>query len=134
MGAGVYPPVDILPSLSRLMKDGIGEGYTREDHSDLSNQLFSAYAKLTDIRNLAQIMGKDDLSARDRAYLDFGEAFEQRFLKQGSEENRSIEESLDLGWKILSILPDEELDRLGEERLNKTLRPARRAVHAGEMA
>lgn len=133
-GAGIYPPVDILPSLSRLMKDGIGEGYTREDHSDLSNQLFSAYAKLTDIRNLAQIMGKDDLSARDRAYLDFGEAFEQHFLRQGIEENRSIEESLDLGWKILSILPDEELDRLGEDRLNKSLRPARRAAHAGEQA
>ena len=125
--AGVYPPVDILPSLSRLMKDGIGEGYTREDHADLSNQLFSAYAKLADIRSLAQIMGRDDLSANDRAYLDFGERFEDKFLSQGANENRSIEESLELGWDILALLPDEELDRLSEKRLDAFVRPRRQA-------
>lgn len=127
---GVYPPVDILPSLSRLMKDGIGEGYTREDHSDAANQLFSAYAKVADIRNLAQIMGKDDLMPVDRTYLEFGDLVEKRFLTQRKDESRQLEESLGIAWDILSILPDEELDRLSEERIKDFIEPCRRRREA----
>jgi V/A-type H+-transporting ATPase subunit B len=115
----IYPPIAILPSLSRLMKDGIGEEYTREDHADLSNQIFSAYSKVQDIRALSQIIGEDDLSDVDKLYLQFGREFEERFISQKPTENRSIEETLDLGWKILSILPANELDRMPPEMIKK---------------
>lgn len=114
---GIYPPVSVLPSLSRLMKDGIGAGYTREDHSALSNQLFATYAKVQDAKALASVIGEDELSASDKRLMTFGREFEERFLNQGNE-NRSIEETLDLGWELLSMLPREELDRVDEETLN----------------
>ena len=112
---GVYPPISVLPSLSRLMKDGIGEGYTRKDHSDVSNQLFASYSKVQDARSLASVIGEDELSDTDKLYLRFGTAFEDYFLNQGIYEDRSIDETLDLGWKLLSILPREELDRISDE-------------------
>ena len=114
---GIYPPISVLPSLSRLMKDGIGEGYTRADHSDVSNQLFASYSKVQDARSLASVIGEDELSSTDKLYLKFGTAFEEKFLSQGVHENRSIDETLDLGWKLLSILPKSELDRISEEEL-----------------
>ena len=109
---GVYPPIAVLPSLSRLMKDGIGKGYTREDHSPVANQLFASYAKVQDARALASVIGEEELSDQDKLYLEFGREFEDRFINQGFDENRTIEETLDLGWDLLSILPKEELDRL----------------------
>lgn len=114
---GIYPPVSVLPSLSRLMKDGIGEGFTREDHQMVANQLFAAYAKVQDARALASVIGEEELSASDKAYIKFGMLFENYFLKQGFDENRSIEETLDLGWSLLSTLPKSELDRVDEEHL-----------------
>lgn len=116
---GVYPPVSVLPSLSRLMKDGIGEGYTREDHSSLANQLFAAYAKVQDAVSLASVIGEDELSEIDKKYLEFGKAFENRFIKQGFNENRSIEETLNLGWELLTLLPVSELDRVSDELIEK---------------
>ncbi|NCB05783.1 MAG: V-type ATP synthase subunit B, partial [Clostridia bacterium] len=112
---GVYPPIAILPSLSRLMKDGIGKGFTREDHPDLSNQLFASYSKVQDARSLASVIGEDELSEVDRQYLTFGKAFETMFIHQDMAQNRTIDETLDLGWKLLSILPKSELDRLGSD-------------------
>lgn len=109
---GVYPPVGVLPSLSRLMKDGIGEGMTREDHADLSNQLFAACARVQDARALASVIGEEVLSDVDKKYMEFGKAFEEKFLSQGEYENRSLEETLNLGWELLKILPREELDRV----------------------
>ncbi len=123
----VYPPIDILPSLSRLMKDGIGEGYTREDHQDLANQLFSSYSKVIDVRDLAQIMGEDDLNETDKLYLEFGREFEKQFISQDYDEDRSIIESLDLGWKLLDILPETELDRLSPQLIEKYLPSKRHA-------
>ena len=120
---GIYPPVSVLPSLSRLMKDGIGEGFTREDHSALANQLFSAYAKVQDAVSLASVIGEDELSDIDKKYLEFGKAFENRFIKQGMNENRSIEETLDLGWEILTILPESELDRISGDLIEKYYKP-----------
>jgi len=117
--SNIYPPIEVLPSLSRLMKDGIGEGYTREDHPDVSNQLFASYSKVKEIRDLAQIIGENDLSEMDQMYMKFGRAFEEEFLSQGREEFRSIDESLNLSWKILSILPASELDRLNNELIEK---------------
>lgn len=119
---GVYPPIGILASLSRLMKDGIGEGYTREDHSALSNQLFAAYAKVQDAKALAGVIGEDELSETDKLYMKFGKEFEERFINQGFRENRSIEETLDLGWELLSLLPEKELDRVDKEILDKYLK------------
>ncbi|MDY5947765.1 MAG: V-type ATP synthase subunit B [Oscillospiraceae bacterium] len=121
---GIYPPVSILPSLSRLMKDGIGEGFTREDHAALANQLFSAYAKVQDAVSLASVIGEDELSDIDKKYLEFGKAFENRFIRQGAAENRSIEETLDLGWEILTLLPESELDRVSAELIEKYYKPA----------
>ncbi len=118
---GVYPPVSVLPSLSRLMKDGIGEGYTRADHQDLANQLFASYAKVSDARGLANVIGEEELPDTDKRYLDFGEQFERRFLMQDASEARSMEESLDLGWQLLSILPRSELDRVDEKVLEQYL-------------
>lgn len=117
-GQAIYPPISVLPSLSRLMKDGIGKGYTREDHQDLANQLFSAYAKVGEARNLASVIGEDELSPIDKKYLEFGKAFEERYIGQGPNKNRTIEETLDLGWELLRILPKEELDRVDTKILD----------------
>lgn len=115
----VYPPISILPSLSRLMKDGIGTGFNREDHQDLANQLFSSYARVGEARALASVIGEDELSDLDKKYLKFGMAMEQTFVSQGINEDRSILETLDKGWNLLSILPKEELDRIDTNILNK---------------
>ena len=116
---GIYPPIGILPSLSRLMKDGIGEGFTREDHSTLANQLFSSYAKVQDAKSLASVIGEDELSASDKRLLQFGKDFEARFITQSQYENRTIEKTLDLGWDLLSELPREELDRVDDKTIEK---------------
>ena len=118
-GQAIYPPISILPSLSRLMKDGIGKGYTREDHQDLANQLFSAYAKVGEARNLASVIGEDELSPVDKQYLKFGKEFEERYIGQGRTENRSMIETLDLGWELLALLPKEELDRIDTKIIEK---------------
>lgn len=115
----IYPPINVLPSLSRLMKDGIGAGYTREDHQDLANQLFSSYAHVGEARALASVIGEDELSPVDKKYLKFGSEFEEHFVSQGQTENRSITETLDKGWELLSILPREELDRVNTTILDK---------------
>jgi V/A-type H+-transporting ATPase subunit B len=114
---GMYPPVNGLPSLSRLMKDGIGEGMTRKDHPHLSNQLFATYSHVKDVRNLASVIGEEELTALDHRYLDFGNIFEKQFVNQDFHENRSIEQTLDLGWKALSELPSEELQRVTDEEI-----------------
>ncbi len=114
---GVYPPIAGLPSLSRLMKDGIGKGFTREDHAPLASQLFACYARVKRVRGLADVVGAEELGALDKLYLKFGEAFEGRFLNQGEYENRSIDTTLDLGWEILSLLPADELHRVTDEML-----------------
>lgn len=118
---GLYPPVAGLPSLSRLMKDGIGEGMTREDHKDVSSQLFASYSKVKSIRNLAAIIGEEEVSDLDKLYLKFGKELESKFFTQGEHEDRSIDETLDLGWKILSILPKDELVRIKSEYIEKYL-------------
>ena len=120
---GVYPPVSVLPSLSRLMKDGIGEGFTRADHSALSNQLLATYAKVQDAKALASLIGEDELSAEDKLLMKFGREFEARFLTQSFTENRSITETLDLGWELLSMLPRNMLDRVDDETLNEHYKP-----------
>lgn len=116
---GVYPPVGILPSLSRLMKDGIGDGFTRKDHSDVSNQLFASYAKVQDARSLASVIGEDELGDTDKKYMEFGKLFEEHFISQGFDTDRSIVETLDLGWSLLSVLPRAELDRVDDEVLDE---------------
>lgn len=121
--SGIYPPISVLPSLSRLMKDGIGEGYTREDHAAVSNQLFAAYAKVSDARALASVIGEDELSDLDKAYMYFGKMFEKYFVSQREDENRSIEETLDLGWNLLSLLPKSALDRVDEKLLEEKYNP-----------
>ena len=118
-GQAIYPPINVLPSLSRLMKDGIGEGFTREDHQDVANQLFSCYAKVGDARALASVIGEDELSPLDKRYLVFGKAFEAEFVGQSETENRSITETLDKGWELLGLLPRDELDRIDTKILNK---------------
>lgn len=122
-GKGIYPPVSILPSLSRLMKDGIGEGYTRSDHSALSNQLFASYAKLADAKALASVIGEDELSDNDKKLMVFGREFENRFINQAFDENRTIDETLDLGWELLSLLPREMLDRVDDKILDEHYKP-----------
>jgi len=118
-GRGIYPPIAGLPSLSRLMKDGIGEGMTREDHPHLSSQLFAAYSYVKDVRNLASVIGEEELTPLDQTYLEFGEAFEQKFVSQKMDEERSIEQTLELGWEVLRILPVEELHRITEQEIEK---------------
>ncbi len=115
----IYPPVAILPSLSRLMKDGVGEGFTRGDHAEVANQLFASYSKVQEVRDLSQIIGEEDLSSTDKKYMAFGRAFEAKFLNQGFDESRNIIQSLDLGWKLLALLPLAELDRLSPENIDK---------------
>lgn len=117
--AGIYPPVSVLPSLSRLMKDGIGEGFTRKDHQDLANQLFACYAHVQDVRSLTSVIGEDELSKLDKQYITFGRLFEEHFINQGFDVNRSIKETLDLGWQLLSVLPKVALDRLDNAWLDK---------------
>ena len=109
---GIYPPIAILPSLSRLMKDGVGKGFTRDDHYDVSNQLFASSSKVQDARSLASVIGEDELSELDKQYLAFGDAFERRFVHQSLVDNRTIAETLDLWWKLLTMLPRGELDRV----------------------
>lgn len=115
----VYPPVNILPSLSRLMKDGIGEGYTREDHAEVANQIFSSYSHVQEVIALAQVIGEDELSDTDKLYIDFGKAFEEKFLGQSYIEDRDIFQSLKIAWTILSILPKQELDRISPKIIDQ---------------
>ncbi|KAB2310433.1 V-type ATP synthase subunit B [Betaproteobacteria bacterium SCN2] len=122
--ANVQPPVAVLPSLSRLMKDGIGEGMTREDHARVASQLFASYAKAQEVRSLAAIIGAEELSEEDNRYLQFAEAFENRFVSQGEREDRSIFQTLDLAWEVLSLLPKEALTRLSEKDLDARYRQA----------
>ena len=119
---GVYPPIDVLPSLSRLKEKGIGEGKTREDHSDLSNQLFSAYARGKEAKELAVILGEAALTEEDKLFASFSDEFEDKFVRQGEFENRTIEETLDLGWEILKILPRAALKRVKEEQIKKYMK------------
>ena len=116
-GRGIYPPVAGLPSLSRLMKDGIGKDMTREDHPHLASQLFAAYSYVKDVRNLASVIGEEELTPLDKQYLEFGEFFERQFVNQQTDEDRSIEVTLNLGWEALRKLPPEELHRVTDEEL-----------------
>ena len=129
-GQSIYPPISVLPSLSRLMKDGIGEGYTRADHQDVANQLFSCYAKVGDARSLASVIGEDELSPIDKQYLVFGNEFEHEFIGQGMDENRSMEDTLNKAWELLGLLPREELDRIDTKILDKYYKPADAASDA----
>ena len=122
-GQSIYPPISVLPSLSRLMKDGIGEGYTRADHQDVANQLFSCYAKVGDARSLASVIGEDELSPIDKQYLVFGNEFEHEFIGQGTDENRSMEDTLNMAWELLGLLPREELDRVNTKVLDQYYHP-----------
>ncbi|KXB07897.1 ATP synthase subunit B, partial [candidate division MSBL1 archaeon SCGC-AAA382M17] len=116
---GIYPPINVLPSLSRLMKDGIGEGQTREDHDGVSNQLYSAYAEGRDVRSLVEVVGEEALSDRDRRYLEFADKFENEFINQGEETNRDLESTLSLGWELLADLPEDELKRIEPDHIEK---------------
>ena len=118
---GIYPPIDVLPSLSRLKDKGIGEGKTREDHSGVLNQLFAFYARGREVRELALILGESALSDVDKAYLKFADEFENRFVNQDYYEDRSIIDTLNLGWELISILPREEMKRVKEEHIQKYL-------------
>jgi V/A-type H+/Na+-transporting ATPase subunit B len=129
---GVYPPVTVLPSLSRLMKDGIGKNFTRDDHPHVASQLFATYAKALEVRGLAAIIGAEELSDADRRYLQFAEAFEGRFIGQGEDENRSIAETLDLAWDLLSMLPSSLLIRVSEEELAQHYRNIENTSPAAE--
>jgi V/A-type H+-transporting ATPase subunit B len=120
---GVYPPIAGLPSLSRLMKDGVGEGKTRNDHAHVASQLFAAYARVKQVRALAAVIGEEELPTLDKRYLYFGQELEQRFLAQQEHEDRSIAETLNLGWQMISLLPVEELHRVTEEELARHYRP-----------
>lgn len=120
---GIYPPIIVLPSLSRLMKDGIGDGYTRADHPEVANQLFASYAHVQEVKALASVIGEDELTDIDKLYMKFGKLFEEKFVAQSHDENRVMYATLDIGWSLLGILPKEELDRLDEEVLNKHYTP-----------
>jgi len=114
---GIYPPISVLPSLSRLMKDGIGKGHTREDHPHLSAQLYAAYAHVQDVRSLASVIGEEEVGEVDQLYLKFGKAFESEYIAQSLTENRTIDKTLEIGWKLLSMLPKEELTRLSLDEI-----------------
>jgi V/A-type H+-transporting ATPase subunit B len=118
---GILPPVDVLPSLSRLKDKGIGEGKTREDHSGVLNQLFAAYARGKEAKELAVILGEAALSDADKKFSKFADEFEDKFVRQGADEDRTIEQTLDLGWKLLSILPKNELKRVKDAQIAKYL-------------
>lgn len=128
---GVYPPVAVLPSLSRLKQKGIGPGKTREDHADLSNQLFGSYAAGIQAKELAVILGESALSDIDKAYVAFADAFESRFIAQGAHEDRSVGETLALGWELLELLPKSELKRIKDEYIE---RYGKRNVPSAELA
>jgi len=127
---GIKPPVNVLPSLSRLMDDGIGEGLTRADHADVSDQMYAAYAEGEDLRDLVNIVGREALSERDNKYLDFADAFEERFVQQGFDTNRTIDETIELGWDLLSTLPRTELNRVDEELIEEHYREDAAAADA----
>lgn len=116
---GIYPPISVLPSLSRLMKDGIGKGHTRADHPHLSAQLYAAYAHVQDVRSLASVIGEEELGEVDQQYLKFGKEFETKFIAQSLTENRTIEQTLDIGWELLALLPKEELTRVSLEEIKQ---------------
>jgi V/A-type H+-transporting ATPase subunit B len=116
---GIYPPISILPSLSRLMKDGIGKGYTRQDHPDIANQLFAAYSNVQEVRSLASVIGEDELDETDKKYLQFGKKFEREFISQSTDENRDVEQMLELAWSLLKTLPREELSRIDTKILDE---------------
>jgi V/A-type H+-transporting ATPase subunit B len=116
---GIYPPINVLPSLSRLMNSGIGEGHTREDHKAVSDQLYAAYAEGKDLRGLVAIVGKDALSDRDKKLLEFADMFEDRFVRQGPEEDRDIETTLSIGWELLAELPESLLVRIDNKFIEK---------------
>ena len=116
---GIYPPITVLPSLSRLMKDGIGEGRTRPDHSRWGSQLYASYAHVQDVRALASVIGEEELTTIDQQYLKFGRSFEQEFVNQGVAENRTIEATLNIGWRLLSMLPKEELTRVSPKEIEQ---------------
>lgn len=119
---GIYPPINILPSLSRLMKDGIGEGYTREDHPGISSQLYAAYSHVQEVKALASVIGEDELSDRDQNYLELGREFESDFIDQGMNEDRSIEQTLNTAWDVIANLPKTELDRVSQGMIDKYYR------------
>ncbi len=131
---GIQPPIDVLPSLSRLMDDGIGEGLTREDHADVSDQMYAAYAEGEDLRDLVNIVGREALSERDNLYLDFADRFEEEFVQQGFRTNRDIDETLDLGWELLSMFPKPELNRIDEELIEEYYHEDVEAEDAEEVA
>jgi V/A-type H+/Na+-transporting ATPase subunit B len=116
---GLYPPIASLSSLSRLMKDGIGEGRTRDDHAHFASQLFAAYSYVKDVRNLASVIGEEELTQLDQTFLQFGKEFEEKFVCQRIDEDRSIEQTLDIGWDVLRLLPVDELHRITEEEIQK---------------
>jgi V/A-type H+-transporting ATPase subunit B len=118
-GKGIYPPVNVPRSLSRLMKDGIGEGKTRPDHPNLQSQLYASYANVQNVRSLASVIGEEELSEIDKHYLEFGEHFEREFVGQKPDEDRDIEETLEIGWEVVSYLPETELHRVTEQELNE---------------
>ena len=118
---GIQPPIDVLPSLSRLKDKGIGKGKTREDHAATMNQLFAAYSRGKDAKELAVILGEAALSDVDKQYAAFADAFEKEYVSQGYQTNRSIEETLDIGWKLLSMLPRSELKRIRDDMLDQYL-------------
>jgi V/A-type H+-transporting ATPase subunit B len=120
---GIYPPVDVMPSLSRLKDKGIGKGKTREDHADLMNQLFAAYSRGKEAKELAVILGEGALSEEDKAFAKFADHFENKYVRQGEYENRTIEETLLLGWELLTIVPTKELKRVRDEYIDKYLKP-----------
>ncbi len=120
---GIYPPVDVMPSLSRLKDKGIGKGKTREDHADLMNQLFAAYSRGKEAKELAVILGEGALSDEDKAFAKFADQFEDRYVRQGEYENRTIEDTLLLGWELLTIVPVRELKRVRDEYIEKYLKP-----------
>jgi len=130
---GIYPPVDVLPSLSRLKDKGIGAGKTREDHADLLNQLFAAYARGKEAKELATILGEGALTEEDKAFAAFSDAFEDRYVRQGEYENRSIEETLDLGWELLALIPTRELKRVRDAYIEKYLKPKIKQDNEGEV-
>jgi len=119
---GIYPPVAVLPSLSRLMAEGIGKGRTRDDHHQLSNQLYAAYAEGCDLRDLVAVVGEEALTERDKKYLEFADEFENRFVRQGRDEDRTFEDTLNLGWELLSMLPKAELKKIDDKYIEKYYR------------
>jgi V/A-type H+-transporting ATPase subunit B len=116
---GIYPPVNVLMSLSRLMKDGVGEGKTRSDHMEVGNQMYDAYSRAQEVRALAEIVGRAGLTGVDLKYLDAGDMFEQHFLKQAPDENRALDETLGRAWDVLSSLPEGELTKIKEKHVRQ---------------